>query len=799
MKIQQYMSWLYIALFLIIKPTFTYGALEDWQTHTSMNEVTSLARYGQRIYGTSTGGLFWYDEVDSFYVYYTNLDGLPGNDLTTAEKDGQDNLWIGTNGLGLVKFNTKDESFVTFHDFEGLRINALLSVGDSLLYVGMEEGVSLFLINDEEVKENYLQLSTQFEIRTEVMDVLIIDGKIFCTTPIGVAWANLSHPNLKDPTAWESVIIDWAPQNIIFFHNSEILLGGKDQGFFKLDIEEKRIIPLLSNENKEFIPRLRVHDFAAVRGTLYAATIDGIYRYSSPQWFKTAYLAEEILSLETAEDSLLILGSANRGIDYWSPDTGDLYIPFMHRPVNNTFVDITVDQNGVLWTASGYSIKTTMVSNPGLQRYQDNFWNWYSMEDNHFFTDDIITVEVDDRGRLWIGVWGGKTWGAEHGGAYVLIDDGTIPRQPDSLYAVDPAKPTDPIEEKILLPTLAPHYIVCPDIGISPTGEIWIANYIQESPPDQTYAYPPSGVVVVDDFPVTQYTRFFPHDEEIDGITVEGIATSQVGTLKIDVEGNVWIGGSRMGGLTFLMTNGTPFDKTDDSVEKFIMADGLLSNSISDIAIDQNGIVWIGSEGGINTVTHTGDQFDIASLNADTDLPSNEVNAITVDPYNNKWFGTKEGLAVMDGRSGTITVYTTKNSGLVHNNVLSLFYDEARDVLWVGTSAGISEFYAGQRSLSARQRVLAHPNPVIPGKGHNKVTFSYLGKNTTLSIYTSAGELVRELSPPDWPRWDGTRKIYIAEWNLANFSNNLVGSGIYFFVGTDENGRSLREKLAIIR
>ena len=791
MKIVRHILWYCLVIFLSTMPTVALSALEDWKTHTSMNEVTGLVREESWIFGSSGGGLFFYDEEDSFYVYYTNMQGLPDNDLTTVEKGAGGNLWIGTSSKGLVRFNIWDKSFVTFSDFERLRINSLLPVGDSLLYVGMEDGVSLFLTREEEVKENYFQLSPLFEIKTGVTDIAINDGKIFCTTSIGVAWADLSHPNLKDPTAWDSVP-HWAPMNIITFHNSEIILGSKEYGFFKLDLEAKRITPMLSNENKE--NKFKIHDFVVIGGVLNAATSDGLYRYDTLQWLKRAYVGTKILSLETSGDSLLVLGFANKSIGYWSPGKGEQWIPPMRTPANNTFVDIALDHNGVVWTSSGFGTATTLIGNPGLHRYQDNQWNWYGMEEGFFYTNDIMTVEVDHKGRLWIGTWGGKTWEAEHGGAYVLIDDGTFPLKPDTLYAVDPASPKDPDEEKILLPTIISHYIVCPDIEVAPSGEIWIANYIQESPLDQRYPYPPSGVVVVDDFPVTRYARFFPHDEEIDGTIIEGIATSQVGVVKADSEGNVWLGGLEMGGLTLLMTNGTPFDKTDDKVKKFTMGDGLLSNNIADIAIDHEGTVWVGTEGGVNAITLEGDEFQILNCNSDLDLPSNEVNAIEVDPSNNKWFGTKGGLVFMDVRTSQTTLYTTQNSGLVNDKILSLLFDETGEVLWIGTAAGISEFYVGKTSQSGH-RVLVHPNPVVLKKGHNMVTFSYLGKNTTLRIFTSAGELVSELTP----EWAPYRKMYTAEWNLANFSNNLVGSGIYFFVGTDENGKKIREKFAVVR
>ncbi len=93
---------------------------------------------------------------------------------------------------------------------------------------------------------------------------------------------------------------------------------------------------------------------------------------------------------------------------------------------------------------------------------------------------------------------------------------------------------------------------------------------------------------------------------------------------------------------------------------------------ITSIAVD-NDFVWVGSSNGIvkfNKVTY--EQEHITSANSD--LPSNYVNSITVDGYNNKWIGTNSGLAKL-GTDNIWSIYNTINSDIPTDTILSVSID----------------------------------------------------------------------------------------------------------------------------
>ncbi len=92
-------------------------------------------------------------------------------------------------------------------------------------------------------------------------------------------------------------------------------------------------------------------------------------------------------------------------------------------------------------------------------------------------------------------------------------------------------------------------------------------------------------------------------------------------------------------------------------------------------------------------------QINFTSLTATNGLSSNTVNVILQDRYGLMWFGTEDGLDKFDGSS--VTVYRNKpddDHSLQANEILSLHEDRTGN-LWVGTSGGSVSMYDRQHDL----------------------------------------------------------------------------------------------------
>ncbi len=79
-------------------------------------------------------------------------------------------------------------------------------------------------------------------------------------------------------------------------------------------------------------------------------------------------------------------------------------------------------------------------------------------------------------------------------------------------------------------------------------------------------------------------------------------------------------------------------------------------------------------------------------LNRDSGLSNLSVSSIIQDKYGFLWFGTQGGLNYYDGRE--MKVYRRnpfKDNNLVHNLIQTMYYDEEKHELWIGTYQGVSK------------------------------------------------------------------------------------------------------------
>jgi len=140
--------------------------------------------------------------------------------------------------------------------------------------------------------------------------------------------------------------------------------------------------------------------------------------------------------------------------------------------------------------------------------------------------------------------------------------------------------------------------------------------------------------------------------------------------IEIDAAGNKWFA-TNMGVSKF----------NDVSWIVYTTAFGLVNNIVTSIAIDPTNNLWFGTWGG-GVSKFNGANWTNYSQ-------ANYVNVIKPDALGNIWFGTATDLKKFDGNNWTN--YTTTN-GLAANNVNAIVIDQYNDK-WFGTNvAGVSKY-----------------------------------------------------------------------------------------------------------
>ncbi|MES2284883.1 MAG: two-component regulator propeller domain-containing protein [Bacteroidota bacterium] len=204
----------------------------------------------------------------------------------------------------------------------------------------------------------------------------------------------------------------------------------------------------------------------------------------------------------------------------------------------------------------------------------------------------------------------------------------------------------------------------------------------------------------------------------------QGLADKQVLSIMEDKRGNLWFG-TYGGGVSCY--DGKAFTN-------FTTAQGLANNFVLSITEDKRGNLWFGTYGGgvsrydgnrveaIEAALQRGEivpqrtQQDLKKINGKLvksftnfstaqGLANNIIRCIKEDKTGNLWFGTNGGVSRYDerqsfsksksGSAGTFTNYTTAQ-GLANNFVFGITEDK-RGNLWFGTSGGGVSRYDGNR------------------------------------------------------------------------------------------------------
>ncbi|MFH0895891.1 MAG: two-component regulator propeller domain-containing protein [Bacteroidota bacterium] len=125
--------------------------------------------------------------------------------------------------------------------------------------------------------------------------------------------------------------------------------------------------------------------------------------------------------------------------------------------------------------------------------------------------------------------------------------------------------------------------------------------------------------------------------------------------------------------------------KTGTLVGFYNTSNGLISNNVQCIAVDNQGVKWIGTDNGISRF----DDINWTSYSNDNSgLPENFIRTIAIDIFGNKWIGTfYSGLVKYNDT--TWSVFNTSNSGILENIVTTVCID-GMNRKWIGCGSGIS-------------------------------------------------------------------------------------------------------------
>ena len=723
-------------------PLHVQGQCEDWKAYTSMREINNLLVQGDAVWAATSGGVLRFDQSSQSYARYTVLDGLAGNRVLSVAADDRGHLWFGTHLQGLSRFRPGLEAFdPPFLDFKDLDIYALKTMGDRI-FVGTGRGVSVFLVDKEEVKETYRQLGT-LPKDTPVNTLEVVEGRLVAGTVEGLAWTDLSLPNLQDPESWKNFSGAGAAEDLIVF--SDTLYAVTPQGIWRFDPEGDLFVQDSSGSAGN---NANLASLGIFRGKVIAANREGYFyqRHDAGHWSLSPTRAiPKVHALSRVDTVLWIATSQGLKVVGTKPP------PPPREPTANRFYEMELFDSGDLWVAS---VPSDFIPPHGLYHFDGTGWTVFGLISG-LPTEVVVCLESDAEGRLWVGTWGKGVAVLDDNEEWLLLNHNN-----SVLQGLGPERA----------------FVAVSDIERDADGLMWINN-VQ------------IGLAVVDGL---NPSREMLYDQNTLGIS------GDISKLTIAPDGLKWISTFQQGFLLF-DDGGTPFTIGDEhSIHISTSTESRLSSDrIADIAVDAGGRVWVATNNGLNALSGAYSRErreleidDWRIYTTEDGLPSNEIKAVEEGRGGNIWVGTEGGLAQIAPDGTVAFAFTTGNSCLVDNRINSLLFDDASGELWVGTLDGLSRLKAARGKDEASAALGIYPNPFVVGSPGAEMVFAGLPLGASLRIFSLGGEMV-------W-HGAGTPGSSAIAWNGQNASGFLVGSGLYFFVARDESGAGAKGKFAVI-
>ena len=228
---------------------------------------------------------------------------------------------------------------------------------------------------------------------------------------------------------------------------------------------------------------------------------------------------------------------------------------------------------------------------------------------------------------------------------------------------------------------------------------------------------------------------------------------------------------------------------SDDRYRIITTANSVLpTNFINCITVDLDGDVWVGTQQGTVSFECGVNVFDedckgrrrIVSVDGFNGylLETEDVKTIAVDGANQKWFGTSNGVFVQSPDALTqVERFTNTNSPLFDNGITDIAINPITGVAWIGTEKGLISLRAGA-TTGGRVNLptaYAYPNPVQPGYDGPIAVYG-LARDANVKITDAAGHLV----------FEGKALGGQAVWDGRDYLGRRAASGVYMIFATSE-------------
>lgn len=744
-----------------LKEELDYGSIKQWRPHFSYTTIKKVIQSATDVYALTDGVVFSLNKEDESLTEWNKSTGLSSSTVTQLVYDKMTDKVVLCYSDGKIDLIDKEGNITPMLDLYQKASSISVSVNHLFIhngkaYLSMAFGIVVLDLDKAEVKDTYYIGENASNV--EVKAVAILNDSIFALSPTNLFAASLKT-NLVDYNFWHYYAL---PEG----ENISALFAEYDQLYIKQGNNLK-----IRNNN----------DWKVVADTLsWVSCNDGhiiAYQYGVGL---IEIKAEDIVPL----------------IDYWPSDAiYDAQRQCYWLAVNSAGICKLTNQGRQFFVPAGpisnYGYRLKYIGNelfiaggerwaiqkqrPGnFSIYNGKTWRkmYASTAQNALglLPRDVVSFagKADEPGHFFAACYGQ--------GVYEYKDYKPINRYTPDNSTLMTAVASNP-----------EYYTRTEGAMIDEQGNLWVLNTENATSPINIMT--PDG-------------KWVGLSIVINGNKTMLKTPWEIVVDKRDSRYKWMIDQREDQGVFLFYDNGTPTNNTDDRCVKrkeFYDQDNiqLMPANIYCLVQDKNNDIWIGTPAGIIIIPSTIDFFtsnecyrvkiprnDGTNL-ADYLLGTEQINCIAVDGANRKWIGTaNSGLYLMseDGLT-TEAHFTTDNSLLPSNNILSIAIHPVNGEVFVGTGEGIASYRSdaseGQDDYS---QAYAFPNPVRPDYA-GSIAITGLMENSIVNIVDEGGNLIcKTRSNGGTAVWDGKNQqgqkassgIYTALCNASDGSHTVV-------------------------
>ena len=640
-------------------------------------------------------------------------------------------------------------------------INAIY-MHENYAYLACSFGIVQFDMEKREVRSTFFP--TPEPVR--VNDVVIDNGVLYAATAVGVLKAELTNPSIVFFAAWSplALLSTGNYTHIAAYEGSIYAAKAKSQALFQDTVylvnSTQASVYYINDQVKDlFVNASHVLSTGVVGIQIEnksTGNLDFIYTYN---FEKSCFPSSAIP--DRTEAGVIWVADAIEGLVRTTNIWGISMYP-IEGPPNTKAFNLASNAERIYVSAGAFDLAySPRYITDGYYTYDGINWTKTDIPANNDFLRDIVEVYPDpnEANTLWV---------SSYGNGLGKMVNNTLTEH----YL--------PGNSSLLgLPSFANDVRVT-SVAKDKNGLLWVSN---------SGASSPVSVKAEDGSWKRHAFNSF-------------VNSSFTGRILVDSSDQKWVIVKNRGLLLF-KNEGVEIEQFR-TLNETSGNGSLSSNSVLSIAQDRDGYIWVGTSKGVCVFYSPESVLEanfqgweaqriIVSQGGFNQylLESEEVTSIYVDGANRKWFGTSKAGLFLVSPDGTeqIENFTTENSPLLSNNILSLTMNEESGELFIATEEGISTFRSdATKGEEVFGKVYAFPNPVRP---------NYTGDISIVGLVTDADVKITDVSGN--LVFNTKANGGMARWNGRRFDGGRVATGVYLvFLSNSDGSQTKVTKILVV-